>query len=77
MDSLAVAKMYANSTFNRVTAGAIQTFGGIAITFEHDIHLYFRAAPVLAAQFGTSAQMRVHRRALAACKEDQPQLVGV
>ena len=50
-----------NETFRSVTKAAMQTFGGIGVTFEHDIHLYLRASYALAAEFGTSAD---HRRLL-------------
>jgi alkylation response protein AidB-like acyl-CoA dehydrogenase len=35
---------------------AIQTFGGIGYTFEHDAHLYYRRALTLRALLGTSAE---------------------
>ncbi|MFG1703639.1 acyl-CoA dehydrogenase [Nonomuraea sp. M3C6] len=34
---------------------AIQTFGGIGYTFEHDVHLYYRRALTLRALLGSSA----------------------
>ena len=37
---------------------AIQVHGGIAFTWEHDLHLYFRRAKTSAALFGSSAQHR-------------------
>ncbi len=35
---------------------AIQTFGGIGYTFEHDVHLYYRRALTLRALLGSSAE---------------------
>ncbi|GAA3653330.1 acyl-CoA dehydrogenase [Nonomuraea antimicrobica] len=35
---------------------AIQTFGGIGYTFEHDVHLYYRRALTLRALLGPSAE---------------------
>jgi hypothetical protein len=40
----AVAKAYCSEAFFTVAAEAIQLHGGIAITWEHDIQLYFKRA---------------------------------
>ena len=40
----------------RCAADAIQTFGGIGYTFEHDAHLYYRRALTLRALLGPSAE---------------------
>jgi alkylation response protein AidB-like acyl-CoA dehydrogenase len=40
----ALARVSATDTFNAVAAEAIQMHGGIAITWEHDIQLYFKRA---------------------------------
>jgi alkylation response protein AidB-like acyl-CoA dehydrogenase len=37
-----VAQAYAASAFPQVGANAIQVFGGIGFTWEHDIHLYYK-----------------------------------
>lgn len=55
------AKLWMNDSYRTVTKGALQTFGGIGFTFDHDIHLYLRAAHALAAEFGGSAD---HQRLL-------------
>ena len=60
-ESASRAKIWNNDTYRAVTKGALQTFGGIGFTFEHDIHLYLRSAHALAADFGSSAD---HRRLL-------------
>jgi alkylation response protein AidB-like acyl-CoA dehydrogenase len=57
------AKIWINDTYRAVAKGALQTFGGIGFTFDHDIHLYLRTAYALAAEFGSSAD---HRRLLRA-----------
>src|SRR5688500_20048932 len=40
----------------RCAKDAIQTFGGIGYTFEHDAHLYYRRALTLRALLGSSAE---------------------
>ena len=42
--SAALARLAATEAFCPVAAGAIQMHGGIAITWEHDIQLYFKRA---------------------------------
>jgi alkylation response protein AidB-like acyl-CoA dehydrogenase len=42
--SAALARVCATEAFNAVAAEAIQMHGGIAITWEHDIQLYFKRA---------------------------------
>ncbi|BBU20723.1 acyl-CoA/acyl-ACP dehydrogenase [Mycobacterium xenopi] len=42
--SAALARVAASETFSRVAAEGIQLHGGIAITWEHDMHLYFKRA---------------------------------
>ncbi|MGH3743618.1 MAG: acyl-CoA dehydrogenase family protein [Mycobacteriales bacterium] len=41
--------------YRRVTADCIQVHGGIAFTWEHDAHLYYRRAGSSAMQFGDAA----------------------
>jgi alkylation response protein AidB-like acyl-CoA dehydrogenase len=60
-DAASRAKLWMNDTYRTVTKGALQTFGGIGFTFEHDIHLYLRSAFALASEFGGSAD---HQRLL-------------
>jgi len=40
----ALARVAATDAFDAVAAEAIQMHGGIAITWEHDIQLYFKRA---------------------------------
>ncbi|CAM2942067.1 acyl-CoA dehydrogenase [Mycobacterium intermedium] len=40
----ATARLAASETLSTVTAEGIQLHGGIAITWEHDMHLYFKRA---------------------------------
>jgi alkylation response protein AidB-like acyl-CoA dehydrogenase len=42
--SAALARIAAGETLNSVAAEGIQLHGGIAITWEHDMHLYFKRA---------------------------------
>jgi len=39
-----VAKAFASDALCRVTADAIQVFGGVGFTWEHDAHLYYKRA---------------------------------
>jgi alkylation response protein AidB-like acyl-CoA dehydrogenase len=63
----AAAKVYCSEALCRVSAEMIQLHGGIAITWEHDAHLYFKRAHGSAQLFG---QPREHVARLA-------RLVGV
>ena len=51
-----VAKAYCSEAFQAIAAEAIQLHGGIAITWEHDAHLYFKRAHGSAALFGSPAE---------------------
>ncbi|WP_343602686.1 acyl-CoA dehydrogenase family protein [Mycobacterium sp.] len=42
--SAALARLTASEAFSTVAAEGIQLHGGIAITWEHDMHLYFKRA---------------------------------
>jgi alkylation response protein AidB-like acyl-CoA dehydrogenase len=48
----AVAKIVCSEALHQVTAEMIQLHGGIAITWEHDAHLYFKRAHGSAQLFG-------------------------
>lgn len=57
-----LVKAQAADTFALCAGSAIQVHGGIAFTWEHDLHLYFRRAKTTQALFGGSTH---HRRLLA------------
>ena len=42
----------------KVPEGALQVFGGLGFTWEHDIHLYLRRAATLASLLGEPARYR-------------------
>ena len=48
----AAAKAYCSEAFQTIAGEAIQLHGGIAITWEHDAHLYFKRAHGSSALFG-------------------------
>ncbi|MGW4633920.1 acyl-CoA dehydrogenase family protein [Nocardia sp. NPDC004415] len=48
-----VAREHCTETFSTVAAETIQLHGGIAITWEHDAHLYFKRAHATSELFGT------------------------
>ncbi|MEU3646025.1 acyl-CoA dehydrogenase family protein [Lentzea sp. NPDC034063] len=60
--SAAVAKVYCSEALFAVAAEMIQLHGGIAITWEHDAHLYFKRAHGSGQLFGSP---RVHLARLA------------
>jgi alkylation response protein AidB-like acyl-CoA dehydrogenase len=47
------AKAYCSEAFQTIAGEMIQLHGGIAITWEHDAHLYFKRAHASAALFGS------------------------
>jgi alkylation response protein AidB-like acyl-CoA dehydrogenase len=59
----AVAKVHCSEAFQRVAGEMVQLHGGIAITWEHDAHRYFKRAHGAAQLFG---QPREHVARLAA-----------
>jgi alkylation response protein AidB-like acyl-CoA dehydrogenase len=52
----AVASVYCSEALGRVAAEMIQLHGGIAITWEHEAHLYFKRAHSSAHLFGRPAE---------------------
>ncbi|MEU4510678.1 acyl-CoA dehydrogenase [Nonomuraea wenchangensis] len=61
----AVAGVMAPDAAVQCAKDAIQTFGGIGYTFEHDVHLYYRRALTLRALLGPSADWAAQVTALA------------
>ncbi|MFT4082560.1 MAG: acyl-CoA dehydrogenase family protein [Nocardioides sp.] len=57
----ALAKSWCGDAFAAVAGEMIQLHGGIAITWEHDAHLYFKRAHATGQLFGRGAE---HRRGL-------------
>jgi alkylation response protein AidB-like acyl-CoA dehydrogenase len=53
-----MAKARASDAANAVTHNAIQVFGGIGFTWEHDIHFFLKRARVSAPLLGTPRQHR-------------------
>jgi acyl-CoA dehydrogenase len=54
----AMAKAWCNDMYRDATRTALQVHGGIGFTYEHDIHLYLRAAQALAVEYGTTTHHR-------------------
>ncbi|MFL5870323.1 MAG: acyl-CoA dehydrogenase family protein [Solirubrobacterales bacterium] len=54
----AMAKARASDAATSVTHEAIQTFGGIGFTWEHDVHFFLKRARVGAQLLGTARQHR-------------------
>ena len=51
-----MAKAFAGDAFFRIGADAIQVFGGIGFTWEHDIHLFYKRLLTLQQAHGTGAE---------------------
>ena len=51
-----MAKAFAGDAFFRIGAGAIQVFGGIGFTWEHDVHLFYKRLLTLQQAHGTAAE---------------------
>ena len=49
-----MAIAYASDAFHRIGADAIQVFGGVGYTWEHDIHLFYKRLLTLQHAFGTA-----------------------
>ena len=73
--TVSIAKAYVSRAAREVAHGAMQVFGGIAVTAEHSAHLYLRRIIVRERQFGDAAH---HERALgrALASAAVPELVG-
>jgi alkylation response protein AidB-like acyl-CoA dehydrogenase len=51
-----MAKAFASDAFVRIGADAIQVFGGIGFTWDHDIHLFYKRLLTLQQSHGTTAE---------------------
>jgi alkylation response protein AidB-like acyl-CoA dehydrogenase len=54
----AAAKAFGGEALYRVTADAIQVFGGIGFTWEHDAHLYYKRTLSMRQSYGLPAEHR-------------------
>jgi alkylation response protein AidB-like acyl-CoA dehydrogenase len=59
---LSAAKAFIGDYGTELMQDCVQLHGGIGLTFEHDLHLYFRRQTVNRALYGTPAE---HRQRLA------------
>lgn len=50
-----MAMAYSSDAFHRIGADAIQVFGGVGYTWEHDIHLFYKRLLTLQHVFGTAS----------------------
>jgi alkylation response protein AidB-like acyl-CoA dehydrogenase len=53
-----MAKARASDAARSVTNAALQVFGGIGFTWEHDLHLFLKRAEVSAQMLGTAREHR-------------------
>jgi alkylation response protein AidB-like acyl-CoA dehydrogenase len=53
-----IAKAYAGDASRKVCGEAIQVHGGIGFTWEYDLHMYFKRAKALEAQYGDAEYHR-------------------
>ena len=54
------ARIHCSETFTTVVSEMVQMHGGIAITWEHDAHLFFKRAHGDAQLFGTPRRPLTH-----------------
>jgi alkylation response protein AidB-like acyl-CoA dehydrogenase len=50
-----MAKAFAADTFPRIGASAIQVFGGVGFTWEHDVHLFYKRLLTLQQAYGDAS----------------------
>ncbi len=62
-ETASVAKAYCGHYLGELMQDCVQMHGGIGLTSEHDLHLYFRRVAANRATYGTAAD---HRRRIAA-----------
>jgi alkylation response protein AidB-like acyl-CoA dehydrogenase len=62
----AVAKAHASHAAQRIAEGALQVFGGIGFTWEHDVHLLARRALACGRRFGDTPHHETRLGALLA-----------
>ncbi|MDJ0394154.1 acyl-CoA dehydrogenase family protein [Rhodococcus sp. G-MC3] len=55
-DEAAIAAVYCSEAFAAVAADCVQLHGGIAITWEHDMQLYFKRAHASSLLFGSASR---------------------
>ena len=65
-----MAKAYASDAGWRVCTSALQVHGGIAFTWEHDLHFFLKRAKVDAVLYGSA---REHRDSVAALSAREPE----
>jgi alkylation response protein AidB-like acyl-CoA dehydrogenase len=51
-----MAKAWAGDAFFRIGADAIQVFGGVGFTWEHDVHLLYKRLLSLQQTWGTTTE---------------------
>jgi alkylation response protein AidB-like acyl-CoA dehydrogenase len=51
-----MAKAFASSAYAQLGGSAIQVFGGIGFTWEHDVHLYYKRLLSLSAALGNTSE---------------------
>ncbi len=51
-----MAKAFASSAYAQLGGSAIQVFGGIGFTWEHDVHLYYKRLLSLSAALGNASE---------------------
>jgi alkylation response protein AidB-like acyl-CoA dehydrogenase len=66
-----VAKAFCSEAFQTIAGEAIQLHGGIAITWEHDAHLYFKRAHGSAQLFGAPREHVARLAAAAGLSTDE------
>ena len=58
VEAVSVAKSYASDAAKLVNTNALQAFGGIGFTWEHDLHLWLKRGKALEGVYGTATWHR-------------------
>lgn len=69
-DTTSAAKSYIGQYGVELVQDCVQMFGGIGVTYEHDLHFFLRRVTLNSRLYGTPAE---HRRLLAATQIEQEQ----
>jgi alkylation response protein AidB-like acyl-CoA dehydrogenase len=74
-EATTIAKAYTSRVARKVVEGALQVFGGIGFTWEHDLHLFLRRVLACEQRFG-DARFHEEQLALALAARTEDRLVA-
>ena len=71
-EAAAVAKAHASRAAQQIAEGALQVFGGVGFTWEHDLHLLARRALACGRRFGDAGHHEARLGSLLATRVSSP-----